>query len=504
MNTSTSRSLSWLRPRALLPVFFGFALQLQAAPPEPTRQPLGRVIDLNIGESQEVQLADNSWVTVQLVDYTVTRDSLRDAIRGADVSVIVNGTPVTLGCANYNLPVTVAGVQIDCPMVRPYNSNTGRDTWGLEKEARLRLWPAASPLLEPGTFVHPLRQKWFAAATQMANEPTYVDGGENPRRKRIYYHNDLDFGGCEGLTEVVSATDGIVVSVANRILPGYEGTPAFARYETAFVLDDRGWYHRYSHLQSFERAIQPGTRVTQGQKLGLLGKEGDSGGWAHLHYGIVSRQPSGAWGTEEAYAYAWEAYRKEYRPKVLAVARPHLFTSVGESFLLDAGKSASDDGKPVSYEWQLSDGTRSNQARVERRYRQAGQYSEILKVTDTRGNVAYDFAIVLVVDPALSGHLPPTIHPTYWPSFGIQPGEPVTFKVRTFGTTHGEEQWDFGDGSPLAATKSDGGAIALAPDGYAVITHRFQRPGTYIVTVQREDDSGHRAIGRLAVEVGEN
>jgi hypothetical protein len=335
----------------------------------------------------------------------------------------------------------------------------------------------------------------------MANEPTYVDGGEDPTRKKIYYHNDLDFGGCEGLTEVVAATDGLLVSVANQILPGYEDTPAGKRYDTAYILDDRGWYHRYLHLVSFEPGLTPGVRIKRGQKIGVLGKEGDSGGWSHLHYGIVSRQPSGRWGTEESYAYVWEAYRREHQRKVLAVARPHWFVTTGETFMLDATKSASADGTSLHYEWTFQDGSKSDLPRVERRYRQAGEYSEILKVTDNQGNVAYDFAIILVVDPALNGHLPPAIHPTYWPTLGIKPGDPVTFKVRTFGTTHGEEVWNFGDGTPLVKTKSDGGVNEMAKDGYAMTTHRFERPGTYLVSVEREDVSGHKAVGRLAVEV---
>jgi len=36
-----------------------------------------------------------------------------------------------------------------------------------------------------------------------------------------------------------------------------------------------------------------------GQKIGTLGKEGDSGGWSHLHYEILSRQVSGRLGTQE-------------------------------------------------------------------------------------------------------------------------------------------------------------------------------------------------------------
>ena len=118
---------------------------LVAAPPEPTRQPIRRVADLNIGETQELQLANGAKATVRLVDVSVQRDRMSEAVRSAKVQVEVNGTPVTLGCATYNLPVTIAGVQIDCSMVKAYNGNTSSDTWALEKDARLRLWPAGCP-----------------------------------------------------------------------------------------------------------------------------------------------------------------------------------------------------------------------------------------------------------------------------------------------------------------------------------------------------------------------
>jgi plastocyanin len=479
-----------------------FAAGLGAVPPAPTRQPLGRVADLNIGETQELVLANGSKATVRLLDVSVHRDRMSDAVRSARVSVEVNGKPLMLSCATYNLPVTFAGVQIDCSMVKAYNSNSGSDPWGLEKDARVRVWPAGSPLIEPGTFGYPLKQKWFATGTQMANEPTFMDGGDQPKRKKIYYHNDLDFGGCEGMIEVVAATDGLVVSSAGKTLPGYEGTPPRPRYDVVYLLDDRGWFYRYSHMESIDPAIQIGKTVRRGQKIGVLGKEGGSGGWTHLHFGIVSRQPSGRWGTEEAYAYAWEAYRNEYKPKLIAVARPHHFVTVGEKLVLDGSKSWCDAGTIAKHEWTFLDGQRATGATTERVYQKPGAYSEILKVTDSRGNVAYDFAMVHVIDPA-KDQVPPTIHPTYAPTMGIKAGDEVTFKVRTFRTTHGAEKWNFGDGTATVTVKSDGNVKQLAKDGYAVTTHRFSRAGTFIVTVERENELGMKATGHLAVEVGQ-
>ena len=103
-----------------------------AAPPDPTRTPLLRAVDLNVGESQQVMLADGSTARVKLLDLQETRDSLRDAIRVARVKVGVNGKTATLTSANYNLPVTVGGVQVDCPITKGCNSNSGEDSWGLQ------------------------------------------------------------------------------------------------------------------------------------------------------------------------------------------------------------------------------------------------------------------------------------------------------------------------------------------------------------------------------------
>ena len=98
---------------------FNLPPSLPAAPPEPSRTPLLRAVDLNVGESQQVMLADGSTARVKLLDLQETRDALRDAVRVARVRVEINGRTATLTSANYNLPITVGGVQVDCPIVMP-------------------------------------------------------------------------------------------------------------------------------------------------------------------------------------------------------------------------------------------------------------------------------------------------------------------------------------------------------------------------------------------------
>jgi murein DD-endopeptidase MepM/ murein hydrolase activator NlpD len=476
-------------------------------PPAPTLQPLMRTVDLKVGASQEVVLANGTKARVKLLDLRETRDDLRQAVRRAEVDVEVNGQKMSLVSGNYRLPVTVAGVQIDCPVTRGYRVSSspgvrGEDPWGLDADARLRLWLAGSPLLTPGTFRYPAKQRWFASSTQMANEPVYVDGGENPLVKRIYYHYGLDIGGAEGLVDVIAATDGVVISSGKAILPGHEDTPAKARYDVIYVRDGRGWYYRYSHLQTIYPGVKPGAAVRMGQRLGLLGKEGASGGWSHLHFDITGRQPSGKWGIIEGYAFLWEAYRREYQPKILAVARPHHLAGVADEVLLDGSRSWAEAGPLASYAWTFTDGSTARGPTVKRTYPRPGVYSEVLKVTDAAGHSDYDFALVHILDRQHPDEVPPSIHAAYAPTFGLKPGDPVTFLVRTFRTTDGKETWDFGDGSPRVTVQSDGNVVPLAKDGYARTVHRYARPGHYLVRVERTDRHGFTAVNHLHVRVG--
>ena len=466
-------------------------------------EPLVRVVDLNVGESADVTLCDGSQVTVKLLDLKETRDNVCFAVRRAEVTVEVNAQQGKLVSATYHLPQTIDNVQVDCSVTKGYNENGSPSFWGLDKDARLRLWPASSPLVRPETFTYPVKQKWFATDTQMANDPVYVDGGERAGKRKIYYHSGLDIGGSEGLVEVIAASDSLVVSVGEVVLDGHKkDTPVSPRYDVVYLLDGRGWYYRYSHLKEIDTRIVPGRIVSRGDRIGLLGKEGGSGGWSHLHFEIKSRQPSGKWGTQEGYAFLWEAYRRQHKPPVVAVARPHHLIFTGESVKLDGSRSWSDSGKIASYAWRFGDGSTAAKAQVQRTYPKPGRYSEVLRVTDEAGNVAYDFAVVIVVDREHPQRRVPSIHPNYYPTSGIRPQDAVTFKVRTFNTTAGQEVWDFGDGSAKVEVQSDGNAVKLAPDGYAVTTHRYDKAGDYVVRVTRSDEQGVAAVGHLHVHVG--
>lgn len=476
-----------------------------AGEPQPTIDPLLRTVDLNVGQQAEVKLCDGSTATVKLVALDERRDTIRGAVREARATVEVNGERATLVAAYYRLPVTVGGVQIDCAATKGI-VQPNQNPWALDADARFRLWPAGSPWIRPGTFTYPAKQRWFASDTQMANDPVYVDGGEIPANKSIYYHWGLDIGGSEGQVEVVAAADATVLSLGTKVLEGIDkSTPVRPRYDVIYLRDDRGWYHRYSHLHTIEPSLRLGQRVAMGQKIGLLGKEGGSGGWSHLHFDLSAMQPSGRYGIVEGYAFLWQAYHDSRDSQLEAVARPHQVAWTGEPVTLDAGRSWSRRGPQHirSYEWTFCDGSTTSGVKVERSYDRAGMYTEILRVTDDEGRTDYDFAVVQVIDREHPDQVPPSIHPVFWPAESIKPGDEITLKVRTFRVApdEGHETWDFGDGTPPVRVQSDGNAVKLAKDGYAVTTHRYARPGDYLVSVQRTNRRGETAINRLHVRV---
>jgi len=468
------------------------------ASPEPI---LHRTVDLRIGEEQQVSLSGGAVARVKLLKLREHRDDVNGAVRQAEVEVEVDGVVTNLISGTYHLPARLGNVQIDCPITEGYLEKAqGGNPWGLLKDARLRLWPAEAPWIARNTFVYPARQRWFASYTQMANEPVYVDGGELPAKKEIYYHFGLDISGSEGLVDVVSATEGIVTQSGNDVLAGQApDAPSERRYDNVYILDARGWYCRYCHLKFIDPAVRPGAHIAMGQKIGVLGKEGGSGGWSHLHFDIWARQPSGLWGIEEGYAFLWQAYDWEHPRELVAVARPHALAWAGQRVMLDGSRSR---GRGLRYEWTFTEGGSASGERVERVYEKPGTYAEVLKVSDEAGRVDYDFMAVQVIDQAHPDKPPPTIHATYAPTFGIRPGDPVIFKVRTFRDGEGGETWDFGDGTPGVTVKSDANADHYAATGYAETHHKYDKPGLYLVSVEHVSADGVRAVARLLVRVG--
>ena len=274
----------------------------------------------------------------------------------------------------------------------------------------------------------------------------------NPKSKSIYYHAGLDIGGAEGMVEIVAATDGLVVSRGNELLPEHDPktTPVRPRYDVVYLLDDRGWYYRYSHMQTIDPAMQAGRGREEGA---TAGPAGEGRGDAAAGRTSISRSRAGS---PRASGARRRATRSSGRPRSASLSPtsspwPGPTSSPGwaTAWSSTAAKSWCRDGRARHGSIGRSPTARPRPGRgSSNRTIDPGTYSEILRVTDSRGRFAYDFADVQIVDPATarrpSAHDPCRICPHDRPARGRS----VTFKVRTFRTTDGSETWDFGDGSP--------------------------------------------------------
>lgn len=90
-------------------------------------------------------------------------------------------------------------------------------------------------------------------------------------------HEGIDIFARKG-TPVVSATEGIVVSVGQNKLGG----------NVVWVMGPAGHRHYYAHLDRFAD-VKAGERVQPGTVLGFVGNTGNASTTPpHLHYGIYS------------------------------------------------------------------------------------------------------------------------------------------------------------------------------------------------------------------------
>ncbi len=85
---------------------------------------------------------------------------------------------------------------------------------------------------------------------------------------------------------------------------------------------------------------------------------------------------------------------------------------------------------------------------------------------------------------------------TYYPSLDVTAGDEIRFEAGMFfhdPAPGSKFLWDFGDGSPKVETEPDG--------AFARPKHVFQRPGEYIVKVEREDKDGNHCAAQIVVVV---
>jgi chitodextrinase/tRNA A-37 threonylcarbamoyl transferase component Bud32 len=183
----------------------------------------------------------------------------------------------------------------------------------------------------------------------------------------------------------------------------------------------------------------------------------------------------------------------------IAVINAPSEAEVGQTITLDARNSRA-AGSIVSYAWQLGDGREANAVTIDHAYQAAGVYNVILTVTDDKGlqdvtNTQIQIREVVPTPEPEATPTPepedtPTPEPEDTPTLGQPPepvinfpvearvGEEVTFdgsESRPGSSPIASYEWDFDDG-----TTGSG----------AIVTHVYDDPGTYQVTLTVTGEDG--------------
>ena len=447
---------------------------LDAAEPEPDVNALVKgystqqIIGLDINETFTFKLKNGAERVIRLVSVQEHRDSVVDLIRRADIRVEIGGRPLDLVCAPYVMPTQSAGVRIQA------DTTTG---WvEMPKRVQFSVWDATDPIVDTKRFGFPIRSyRLFSQGTQAYNEPVHLGHGDgDPAGQRFYHNYGFDLAGYEGGEEIVSAIDGEVIS----FWPSNEDRCAVN------VRDAHGLTWDYAHLASVEPGIAVGTRVTRGQKLGMLGRTGPSGNFSHLHLGRGDNRRL------NLYPWLVTAYQAEHPKRLLAVARPHQIVRTGEKVAFDGANSLAFGGsRIVEWRWSFEDGQTLKQAKAEKVFDKPGAYVATLWVKDDKGAEDVDFCQVKVFSDAAPENAMPHTFMSYTPTEDIRPNQPLRFRFWFQGEGAGPIRVDFDDGTQEADYKS-----------YAELAHSFKTPGIHIVTARCEAE-GKPITGKLKVVV---
>jgi PKD repeat protein len=174
------------------------------------------------------------------------------------------------------------------------------------------------------------------------------------------------------------------------------------------------------------------------------------------------------------------------RPEAVGAYVPRNATS-GTTVQFNARPSSDPDGRIVKYEWAFGDGSRTFGPRPQHVYEQSGTYNATLTVTDEHGATATTTATVEIANrpPEAAFQYPLTVP---------QPGEAIMFDASNAVDPDGEivrYEWDFDSGTEEVTTE------------LPTVSHAFDEPGTYVVSLRVTDDDGATDVIRKTVTVGQ-
>ena len=162
----------------------------------------------------------------------------------------------------------------------------------------------------------------------------------------------------------------------------------------------------------------------------------------------------------------------------------------------DASESQDADGDPpLEYIWNFGDDTdpvKTNKPYVDHAYDKPGSYPIKVTCIDKFGNPAHASCTQRVINPSN-----PKIGPPY-AALQSKPKETMPYEPVDFDASKSHDadmkpcksfKWDFGDGTPLQTTNGP------------LTQHKYEKPGTYPVTVTAVDKHGQEANASVSQRV---
>lgn len=172
-------------------------------------------------------------------------------------------------------------------------------------------------------------------------------------------------------------------------------------------------------------------------------------------------------------------------PVAQAQALTPTVITVGGKITFDASGSHAVTGATLNESWNFGDNSVASGSKVTHLFKQAGRGFVTLTVTDARGAKAIAQVGVIIVEPAQQAYV--TASPT-----SAAVGASVSFDASK--TTPPADlpvavAWDFGDGSPLVTTSTP------------TVSHTYQKPGNYTVTVGVYGQLGDGGVTSVQVRI---
>lgn len=248
--------------------------------------------ELNVNDS--LTLSDGKILTIK--DKGIGAfDSTLNRIAAAYVTIKLNGKTYTLDVGYESDDLIADSYRIGIEFINDYEDVFPNKRIHLEKDVRLRISKANEPLTPEDSHVYPLftpwnsgfkNQGWLCVCYNIKS----LEGHQPAQPQR--YHDGFDFGLWEGQL-IRSVCTGIVVKPNDfpelmKTKKLYDknhghigGNPLLIKHPELPLV------YYYTHISGLSKKYSAGDTITKGEIIGYGSARGSSGGWYHLHFGMI-------------------------------------------------------------------------------------------------------------------------------------------------------------------------------------------------------------------------